>query len=148
MKILRVCYKKTKMTGRKPAHQLTPEPSMRRLAASLVLFLLVFASVGPTSIASVSGNKPLYCRKNGKHHCAEMAERDFQADGPSLRASLPFCPYRNLVLLPTATALPRVGRALADALPEVDSGFFKAVRSPLLFLFFSVCQRGPPPASL
>ena len=129
-------------------YPLTPKPSMRRLAASLVLFLLVLSSVEPASLASVSANKPLCCRKNGKHHCAEMAERDLQADGPSLRAVFPPCPYRNLVLIPTATALPHVGHALADALPESDFVSHKAVGSPILFLCFSVCQRGPPPASL
>jgi hypothetical protein len=136
------------MKGPGPEYPLTPKPSMRRLAATLVLFLLVFSSVEPASLASVSANKPLCCRKNGKHHCAEMAERDLQADGPSLRAAFPACPYRNLVLIPTATALPRVGHALADALPEVAFVSLKAVRSPVLFLCFSVCQRGPPPTSL
>jgi len=145
---LQVCYEKTKMKGPGPVYHLTPKPSMRRLAASFVLFLLVFSSVEPASLASVSTSKPLCCRKNGKHHCAEMAESNFRGDGPSLRAIFPFCPYRNLVLIPTATALPHVGHALADALPEVAFVSLKAVRSPVSFLFFSVCQRGPPPTSL
>jgi len=145
---LQVRYEKAKTKGLGPVYPLTPKPSMRRLAASLVLFLLAFASVDPASLASVFSSKPLCCRKNGKHHCAEMAERDLQADGPSLRAVFPSCPYRNLVLIPTATALPRVGHALADGSPEVDFVSLKPVRSPVLFLCLSVCQRGPPPTSL
>ena len=129
-------------------YHLTPKPAMCRLAASLVLFLLAFARVEPASLASVSANKPLCCRKNGKHHCAEMAERAFQADGPSLRAVFPSCPYRHPLLIPTTTALPRMAHSFEDALPEVDFVSRKAVRSPVLFLCFSVCQRGPPPTSL
>jgi len=140
-----VCNEKTKGPG--PVQHLTPKPSMRRLVASFVLFLLVFSSIEPASLASVSA-KPLCCRKNGKHHCAEMAESDLRADGPSLRAIFPSCPYRNLVLIPTATALPPLGHSVADALPEIDFVFLKAVRSSVLFLFFPVCQRGPPPKSL
>jgi hypothetical protein len=121
---------------------------MRRLTISFVLFLLVFSSVEPASLASVSANKPLCCRKNGKHHCAEMAERDLQADGPSLRAILPSCPYRNLLLIPTATALPHKAHSLEDALPEIDFVSLTAVRSPVLFLFFFSWQRGPPQTSL
>jgi hypothetical protein len=143
-----VCDEKTKRKALGPVYCLTPKLAMRRLAASFVLFLFVLSSVEPASLASVSSSKPLCCRKNGKHHCAEMAERDFQADGPSIRAVFPSCPYRNLVLIRTATALPHVGHALADALPEVDFVSRKAVRCPVLFLCFSVCQRGPPPASL
>ena len=129
-------------------YHLTPKPPMRRLSASLVLLLLVFSSVEPASLASVSADKPLCCRKNGKHHCAEMAERDFQAEGPSLRATFPSCPYRNLVLIPTATALPYFAPSLEDALPEVDFVSLTAGRSPVLFLFFCFCQRGPPHTSL
>jgi len=121
---------------------------MRRWIASFVLVLLVFSSVEPASLASVSANKPLCCRKSGKHHCTEMAEHDAQADGSAFRAVFPTCPYRNVVvLIATATALPQLRHALADALPEFDFLSRKAVRSPVFSLYFSLCQRGPPPPS-
>ena len=130
-------------------YPLTPKPPMRRLAASLVLFLLAFASVQPASLASVSSSKPRCCRRDGKHHCQMEMQRAESAgtQTPILLSNAPECPYHNLLLVPTAGALLHVAESPASSLLEGDFVSLQPVRSSSLFFPFSLGQRGPPHSS-
>jgi hypothetical protein len=68
---------------------------MRRLVATLALLLVGFTSVEPASFGLTTPNVPLCCQKNGKHHCAAMAQTSSEGQHPNLRIASPSCSYRN-----------------------------------------------------
>src|SRR5664280_2515596 len=65
---------------------------MRRLAASLLLVLSCAGLALPMLLARDAG-VPACCRRNGKHHCVMLPQRD------GFRTSAANCPYRRFTAL-------------------------------------------------
>jgi hypothetical protein len=65
---------------------------MRRLAASLLLVLLLAGLALPMLLAQGSG-VPACCRRNGKHHCMMLLR------GDGFRTAAANCPYRHFTAL-------------------------------------------------
>jgi len=79
----------------------------------------------------------------------EMARSRFAStQNPVVLTNAPECPYRNLLLVPTASALLLVAESIANRLPEVDLVSIEAVPSSISVFAFSLGQRGPPLSSL
>ena len=61
---------------------------MRRVVATLLLFIFGSALIAPMLFASDPESKlPPCCRRNGKHHCAMMGSPAESSSGPALQAS-------------------------------------------------------------
>jgi len=126
-----------------------PLTIMRRLLASLVLSVIAWGTFAPFVMATTANTTPLCCRRDGKHHCQMEMQRAESAGTPTpiLLTNAPECPYRNLLLVPTAGALLHVAESPASRLLEGDFVSRQAVRSSSLFVPFSLGQRGPPNSS-
>ena len=83
---------------------------MRRLAASLLLFLLFAGLALPMVLAQDSG-VPACCRRSGKHHCAMLPQ------GDGFRTVTANCPYRRFTALTShSTPLSAAATALSVSL--------------------------------
>ena len=65
---------------------------MRPALASFLLALLSLQLIAPLLLADTDSNLPACCRRNGKHRCSMMADRQFSS-GPAVTALQPKCPY-------------------------------------------------------
>ena len=110
---------------------------MRRLAASLLLVLLLAELALPMLLARESG-VPACCRRSGKHHCAMLPQ------GDGFRTVTANCPYRRFTALTShSTPLKTVTNHLFVSLGGENS---VALASPDLPLRVAgnAQKRGPP----
>jgi len=88
---------------------------MRRIWAILLVAVYSFSPIAPAVFASDPESKlPPCCRRDGKHHCAMMANQQASPSGPSIQSNR--CP-----LFPGAPAIP-AGPAIS--LPGVAAAIF------------------------
>ena len=79
---------------------------MRRLAASLLLLLLLRGLALPMLLAREAG-VPACCRRSGKHHCAMLPQGDGFRDGGS---RLPISPLHRSDLALHDSSAPQLRR--------------------------------------
>jgi len=61
---------------------------MRRISAILLMALFSFPLIGPMVFTQDADSKlPACCRRNGKHHCAQMAAQAESSSGPALQTA-------------------------------------------------------------
>ncbi|MFI5115749.1 MAG: hypothetical protein ACHP8B_03525 [Terriglobales bacterium] len=110
---------------------------MRRLAASLLLVLLLAGLALPLLLGRDSG-VPACCRRSGKHHCAMLPQ------GDGFRAVAANCPYRRFTAL-TSHSTPCSTTATALSL-DLGCENSIALASPDLPLRVAgnAQKRGPP----
>src|SRR5450759_4439460 len=110
---------------------------MRRLAASLLLVLLLAELALPMLLARESG-VPACCRRSGKHHCAMLPQ------GDGFRTVTGNCPHRHFTALTShSTTLGSAATVLSVSLDCKDS---VALESPdvALRVAGNTQKRGPP----
>jgi hypothetical protein len=120
---------------------------MRRFIASLVLSIVAWTFLVPTTLEATAAAASACCRRNGKHHCVSGTSGSVGISSharPSFRAKSSDCPYRSKIATPTGEARPQSPEVSAlqprstSAIAVVDY----LLSDSRLFTFNS--QRGPP----
>ncbi len=110
---------------------------MRRLAASLLLVLLLAGLALPMLLARESG-VPACCRRSGKHHCLMLPQED------GFRAVAANCPHRRFTALTShSTTFGAAATALSVSLDCKNSVAFEPP-DVALHVAGNAQKRGPP----
>jgi hypothetical protein len=121
---------------------------MRRFIARLVLSIVAWSFLVPTTLEATAAAASACCRRNGKHHCVSTGTSGSVGISshalPGFRAKSSHCPYRSKIAPLAGEARPQSPEV--SALQPQSTGAMAVVdylfSDSRLFIFNS--QRGPP----
>jgi len=115
---------------------------VRRFPAILLVALFGFSVIGPALVVDVGTNLPACCRRDGKHHCANI-----ETSGAGLKAVGPRCaefPKADVFPLHFETALPGSFQLVFGALLRHRAVAVQAAAGYRISFSRSRQKRGPP----
>jgi len=122
---------------------------MRRVPATLLVFLFSFSLIAPALSVDAQANLPACCRRGGKHHCA-MMDRDM-AEAPSsgvaidtLRVKCPFFPNGGATVPECGPALLTASQTAGVAVVSLIADRTRTEAGYRISLSRSHHKRGPP----
>src|ERR1035438_2735635 len=122
---------------------------MRRFCATLLLTLLGFTAAIPLVFADPESSRAVCCRRDGKHQCAMMAEKESSPEPAfrAVRATCPDAPSSGAVTAYSGAAAPEASSAVFAGLISHPAVHAQSEARYRISFTRTHQKRGPPIAS-